>query len=274
MNGFVRQRDNGQFYVDTYNRLGSLIIDEIILARLIRFLRPYRDAVKIGRVLDLGSGTKPFEIVYGRYFSVAVGLDMPASVHGQSATDVLGSAMNLPFADESFDVVICTEVLEHLHDPWMAMRECARVLKPGGRIFLTTPFINPLHEVPHDFYRYTPFSLQFLGMNSGLILDEVIEKGGLGGFLLLLAQYLFLNGLMKISFWLRVPLLAKENPLLWLMCVLPQRLYLKWTKSGLSRASSQLLPDDNVASSFSPITLGYIASFRKPLSGDAEMIIR
>lgn len=272
MKGFIRQGKNGDFYVDSYTRLGSLIIDEIILAQLIRFLRPYRNTLKRGRLLDLGSGTKPFENVYGGYFSFAVGLDMPSSVHGLSATDVMGSAMSLPFADESFDVVICTEVLEHLTDPWVAMRESARVLKPGGRLFLTTPFINPLHEVPHDFYRYTPFSLQFLGMNSGLSLDEVIEKGGLGAFLLLLAHYLCLNGLMRISQWSNLPLLSKWNPLLWLLFVWPQRLYLRLTKYWNKHPTSSLAPDEHGSGVFSRITLGYVASFSKPCAGNSERL--
>jgi len=70
----------------------------------------------------------------------------------------LGAGLR-PFADESVDAVVCTEVFEHLVDPPAAAREIIRVLKPGGRLVLTTRFCFPLHDRPADFWRFTSYTL-------------------------------------------------------------------------------------------------------------------
>lgn len=74
----------------------------------------------------------------------------------------------LPFADGSYDHAAAFEVLEHHPEPALALRELARVIRPGGYLYLSWPFIFPLHEEPHDFYRYTHFALTRLGQQAGL----------------------------------------------------------------------------------------------------------
>ena len=69
--------------------------------------------------------------------------------------DVRADALQLPFKDCSFDAVICAEVYEHLYKPDLALNEMYRVLKPGGKIFLTIPFLVAVHSDPHDYGRYT-----------------------------------------------------------------------------------------------------------------------
>jgi SAM-dependent methyltransferase len=108
-----------------------------------------------GHVLDLGAGLSPFADA------------MPAGVitldyRGKPGVQVVGDAHRLPFADDSFDVVTCTEVLEHLVDPPAAAAEIVRVLKPGGRLLLTTRFCFPLHDRPGDHWRFTPYTLRRL----------------------------------------------------------------------------------------------------------------
>ncbi len=72
------------------------------------------------------------------------------------------------FCDESklpaqtCDFVVLSEVLEHFHAPPQALIQARRLLRPGGRLILTTPFIFPLHERPHDYFRYTKYGLQHL----------------------------------------------------------------------------------------------------------------
>jgi SAM-dependent methyltransferase len=109
----------------------------------------------VGTVLDLGAGLRPFaNLLPGR----TVALDHRA----RPALDVVGDAHRLPFADGAFDAVVCTEVFEHLLDPPAAAGEMIRVLKPGGRLVLTTRFCFPLHERPADFWRFTPYTLRRL----------------------------------------------------------------------------------------------------------------
>lgn len=69
--------------------------------------------------------------------------------------DVTGDAQHLPFVHESFDTLICTGVLEHLPDPSSAVLEIARVLKPGGKVFIEAPFMQTYHSSPEDYQRWT-----------------------------------------------------------------------------------------------------------------------
>ncbi len=106
----------------------------------------------VGTVLDLGAGLRPFaDMLPGR----TVALDHRA----RPALDVVGDAHRLPFSSGAFDALVCTEVLEHLLDPSAAASEMIRVLKPGGRLALTTRFCFPLHDRPGDFWRFTPYAL-------------------------------------------------------------------------------------------------------------------
>lgn len=115
------------------------------------FLRRELDGVT-GSVLDLGAGLRPFA---GLLPGKTVALDHRA----RPRIDLVGDAHGLPFADACFDAVVCTEVFEHLWDPPAAAREMIRVLKPNGRLVLTTRFCFPLHDRPGDFWRFTPYTL-------------------------------------------------------------------------------------------------------------------
>lgn len=107
-----------------------------------------------GRTLDLGSQAGP----YGTLFPRRVALDLRPG----PGVQIVGDAQALGFADARFDVVLCTEVLEHLPEPQKAIDEIFRVLKPGGELLLTTRFLFPIHDAPHDYFRYTKYGLRYL----------------------------------------------------------------------------------------------------------------
>jgi SAM-dependent methyltransferase len=132
-----------------------------------------------GWLLDIGCGDKPYQELFtkvDRYF----GLDWPGS-----KADVHADAMSLPFANASFDTVLCNQVLEHVPEPWRLMDEAVRVLRPDGFLILTAPQTWHLHHVPFDYYRYTRFGLKFLAERSGL---EIIDLEPTCGLWATLAQ--------------------------------------------------------------------------------------
>jgi SAM-dependent methyltransferase len=104
--------------------------------------------------LDLGSSWSP----YAAHFPNRVSCDIEA----RKEVDVVADAHNLPFKDSEFEVILCSEVLEHLHTPEKAASEIWRVLKPGGELILTTRFMFPMHDVPHDYFRFTESGMKYL----------------------------------------------------------------------------------------------------------------
>lgn len=106
------------------------------------------------KVLDVGSGGS----AYGKFFPNRISVDVDPSRN----PDMIADAHNLPFNDEEFEIIICTEVLEHVRDPQKVIDECYRVLKKGGKLLLTTRFVYPLHDAPNDLWRFTRPNLKFL----------------------------------------------------------------------------------------------------------------
>ena len=142
------------------------------------------------RVLDAGAGEAPYRELFAHCDYVTT--DWTESVHpGARRADVIASLDALPLADASFDGVVCTQVLEHVANPAAALGELHRVLRPGGRIWLTVPLTWPLHEEPFDFYRYTPYGLTSLLERAGF--DEV-DVGPRNGYFATLAQLCWIAG--------------------------------------------------------------------------------
>ena len=81
--------------------------------------------------------------------------------------DIVGSALDLPFEDETVDLIVTQEVLEHVPDPFLAMREIHRVLKPGGRAYVQLPFVIGFHPCPTDYWRFTDQGIIELAVQAG-----------------------------------------------------------------------------------------------------------
>jgi SAM-dependent methyltransferase len=114
------------------------------------------------RALDVGSGGKPYSHYFEPHASQYVGVDAQ-----NPAADVQGMVENLPVPDASFDVVICTQVLEHCTDPPQAVRELRRVTAPGGRVLASTHGVQVYHPAPDDLWRWTHAGLERLFQENG-----------------------------------------------------------------------------------------------------------
>lgn len=143
-----------------------------------------------GRLIDIGCGCKPLQSLTERYVCEHVGLEHQETMHDRSGVDLFGTAYAIPVENASFDSAICTAVLEHLEEPELALRECHRVLKPGGVAIYTVPFIWHLHEEPRDFYRFSKYGLDYLFKKVGF---ELIEIKALSGFWVTFGQLLVYN---------------------------------------------------------------------------------
>ncbi|HEX8856967.1 MAG TPA: methyltransferase domain-containing protein [Thermoleophilaceae bacterium] len=118
------------------------------------------------RVLDVGAGDAPYRELFEHVDYVTT--DWSESPHEQAReADVIASAERLPVEDQSFDALLFTQVLEHVADPRAVLGEAHRVLRAGGRLFVTVPLVWELHELPYDYWRYTPASLETLAAGAG-----------------------------------------------------------------------------------------------------------
>lgn len=126
-----------------------------------------------GRLLDVGCGSKPYHELFS-FASDYVGLEYDSPVNrAAKRADYFYDGNTFPFDAMSYDGVICSQVLEHVFNPDLFLREIARVLKPGGELLLTVPFIWDEHEQPWDYARYSSFGLRSLLERNGF---DVIEQ--------------------------------------------------------------------------------------------------
>lgn len=150
-------------------------------------------------VLDLGCGHKPYADLFRatRHFGMDCGLV-------DSSPDFVGDALCLPVKDQSVDLVFATQVIEHVPKPHLLLRECKRVLRPKGYLVLSGPFYWPLHEEPHDFFRFTKYGLAQLLADEGFSEWQIREDGGDW------AQ-LMLNVCLRLTSKLLAPLICAVN---------------------------------------------------------------
>jgi SAM-dependent methyltransferase len=131
-------------------------------------LAQHADKVK-GKALHIG-GPNDFWLLADT--DSAIGLEL---VEGPGI-DVVADACDLPFEDNTFDTILSVEVLEHVATPQKMVDEMYRVLKPGGTVLLSTPFVVRIHRTPNDYWRLTPDSLQMFFERYGAV--DVLPVNG------------------------------------------------------------------------------------------------
>ncbi len=125
------------------------------------------------RLLDVGCGIKPYYPFFQPYAREYVGVDVDGG-----AGDLVGAVEALPVPDASFDLVICTQVLEHASDPHLAVRELWRVTAPGGRVLASTHGVQVYHPSPEDYWRFTHAGLELLFRRNGSWRSLSVQPAG------------------------------------------------------------------------------------------------
>jgi len=159
-----------------FAKLKQLTNSRFLAKRLIfQFVKKETDGKNFETVVDIGAGKSPYRklIHCDKYIAVDV-------EDRRGAGDVVIADVNkdIPLENNITDLVLMTEVLEHIKEPRVVLAEVYRILKPGGKLILTTPFVWPEHEAPNDFYRYTKYGLEYLLRESGYNDIKIEPKSG------------------------------------------------------------------------------------------------
>jgi len=171
-----------------------------------------------GVMLDVGCGIRPYESFFTPFVKRYLGLEYsPDSGYRGNLADLCGDAAALPLDTGSIDTILCTEVFEHLPDPEQAMNEFARVLRPGGVLITTAPFVFPIHD-HHDYFRYSPKGLAVMMTRHGLEVEKVQPLSGSGLTLGIMLNIYFLDIGFTWTKWL-YPVGLILRPLLLLVCL-------------------------------------------------------
>lgn len=156
----------------------------------------YRDLRRVlpmlhGDVLDLGCGDQPYRPwMDSQRVRTYVGADV---TEGGRVDVVLRPGAAWPFADHSFDSILCTQVMEHVADLDFVMNELARVLRPGGLLIVSVPFVYNEHGIPYDFRRFSAYGVASR-FASGYEPIELVRQGGIGSTLGMLLLNWFMIG--------------------------------------------------------------------------------
>lgn len=150
--------------------------DYIHLYFLMKDIKEALEKYAKGNFLDLGCGNKPYKEWYAPLIISSTGCDAIQS--SENVVDTICFATKLSYANESFDTVFSTQVLEHVFEQQQMINEACRVLKPNSTLILTVPFTWELHEEPYDFFRVTKHGLKDMFEKAGFEIEYIKANGG------------------------------------------------------------------------------------------------
>lgn len=203
-----------------------------------------------GKILIIGAGDKVewYNNIFGEQ-----SLIITSDVHLQFNPDIVFDCHQIPFADQSFDLIIAGQVLEHTFKPWEVAKELERVVKTNGNILIEIPFNFPYHSPPYDFFRFTFTGLRSLFTNCKLDKFEVTEGNAStvaifnSQFLIELFPYRYLRMLMlfisRFLFgWLKYIDLLYKKPTI-RSITMSKGFSMLFEKDNVNRKNSELLKE-------------------------------
>jgi SAM-dependent methyltransferase len=165
-----------------------------------------------GCVLDVGCGKKPYAHLFDCEKYVGLEIDSSENRRNKKA-DLFYDGRHIPAEDNSFDWVISSQVLEHVFNPDEFLAEICRVLKNGGGLLITVPFMWDEHEQPYDYARYSSFGIKYLLEKQDFVIAEQRKTAsGIRAVFQLINAYLYKITLTKKSY---------VNLLLWFLLMSP-----------------------------------------------------
>jgi SAM-dependent methyltransferase len=163
------------------------------------------------RVLDAGSGEGQYRHYFEHTHYTGVDLAVGDVQWDYSGLDTQADLSRMPFAAGSFDAAVCFQVLEHVNEPARVINEVGRVLRPGGRFYLSAPMAWHQHQKPHDFFRYTSYGFTYLLENAGMRVVEMRPWGGYFWFLSynfqMMHDRLFPRGDNDLAYLMKLPVI-------------------------------------------------------------------
>jgi ubiquinone/menaquinone biosynthesis C-methylase UbiE len=159
---------------------------------------------------------------FGRYDGRGDGTGDQMGAWDQFRLDIVSDITAIPEPDESFDAILCTEVLEHVPDPVEALRELARLLKKGGYIILTAPFCSASHFSPFHFSSgFNRYWYQFHLKELGFEIIEIVANGNFFEYVASDIRTLSTSAIRycskSVSSFFAVTMFFLSLPLLWMV---------------------------------------------------------
>ncbi|MEY3573930.1 MAG: hypothetical protein RLZZ617_528 [Bacteroidota bacterium] len=159
----------------------SVLINPFYIIRrdLYRTLSGMASEFRGGSMLDFGCGAKPYQHLFDVKEYIGLDMENPGHPHLTEEVDVFYDGKTIPFEAHRFDYALASEVLEHVFEPDRILGELHRVLKPGGLVLFTVPFVWNEHEMPYDYARYSQGGFAALLERNGF---EVVRSSKTNGY--------------------------------------------------------------------------------------------
>ena len=160
-----------------YKKINKFHLDYLVYHYLIRDVEYAINSYSKGKVLDIGCGNKPYEPTFAGKITGYTGCDIIQS--DLNKVDIICEATKIPLSSESFDTIFSTQTIEHIADHQSMVNEAYRLVKPGGYFILSGPMYWPIHEEPHDYFRFTKYGFEYILTKAGFQIEKILPNGGM-----------------------------------------------------------------------------------------------